>query len=880
MDLARQEYPALLTTLQPPQAAAVLNDRIRVINKVNVDIADWLQERRRVEELYIQGLRKLARRPLPEDSTSLGIFQLPWKRIINATESLAASHETLASKIEQDVEKPLRDYGTNNRDLSSMPSIHSDLVNLSKSLDAAQKKLEKAKEKRSKGTDKAIAASSSLAEATQQWESRAPFVFEQLQSVDESRLNHLRDVLTQLQTHEVDQVERSRQTAESCLNALLNVQTADEIKTFAAKVSGGREPTSLRRSSSTAAAPPAPAPSAPVSTAPANTHPVDLPPPPRIQDDAASQHSNRSGRISREPPPVPEPRHTPKMGGLRRLGTVMNRRKSIALGSGSSISGQEKKSRPGFSFRRADSSRDMHAQLPSTPPGRDSPSIGDSTASPPPVSLRDAPVPEEPTGITPIQEVTETPVTTNGKTEIMTAQPQVDSEGYTEKPSTVDEITRAQREAAGMEESGLNLTIRDQPIHEDEEQAKQAMDDIANTLRKQGLQSGIRRNAGTIRGRRDVRNTMFVASSASPEPAPAVSTGANIATPPENPPKSPLPPPVAPALSQEDRAMSDTTSIHSSHTLHSISGPVSHPELHEPGLNASVVETVNSWFEGGSVSKSFVVGELALAYNASPDTTPETSTIRLDNFALLEKVAANPHFVAEVSKTDEEKRGEYAVSLAKIARSIPTVAFKYQVHLPSTSVSSYSPIIFTPVWNLEEFQASAIIPYKINPAFVAGKPTEPIVLKNVVITVNLDLSPEDEVTKQPREVARATAAVMYPNTGASFRRKQSAVVWKIPELEVKPEADSKLLVRFTTSVSWPRKGKVDTKFEYHTTDATSRLGISVADDTEANGQTAKDPFADEGTGGNSTVEPSTSVSPTWREVHTVRKLAAGKYVSS
>jgi hypothetical protein len=184
-----------------------------------------------------------------------------------------------------------------------MPSIHNDLVNLSKSLDAAQKRLQKAKEKRAKGADKAIAASSSLAEATQQWESRAPFVFEQLQSVDESRLNHLRDVLTQLQTHEADQVERSRQTAESCLNALLNVQTADEIKTFAAKVGGGRESAPLRRSSSVAA-PPQPPPPASVPTAPVNTPPpVDLPPPPRIQDDAASQYSNRSDRIGREPPP-------------------------------------------------------------------------------------------------------------------------------------------------------------------------------------------------------------------------------------------------------------------------------------------------------------------------------------------------------------------------------------------------------------------------------------------------------------------------------------------------------------------------------------------------------------------------------------------------
>jgi hypothetical protein len=34
-----------------------------------------------------------------------------------------------------------------------------------------------------------------------------------------------------------------------------------------------------------------------------------------------------------------------------------------------------------------------------------------------------------------------------------------------------------------LEDSGMNLTIRDQPIFEDESQAKKAMDDMANTLR-------------------------------------------------------------------------------------------------------------------------------------------------------------------------------------------------------------------------------------------------------------------------------------------------------------------------------------------------------------------------------------------------------------
>jgi hypothetical protein len=36
---------------------------------------------------------------------------------------------------------------------------------------------------------------------------------------------------------------------------------------------------------------------------------------------------------------------------------------------------------------------------------------------------------------------------------------------------------------SSLGESGLNLTIRDKPIQEDEGQAKQAMDEMANTLR-------------------------------------------------------------------------------------------------------------------------------------------------------------------------------------------------------------------------------------------------------------------------------------------------------------------------------------------------------------------------------------------------------------
>lgn len=382
-------------------------------------------------------------------------------------------------------------------------------------------------------------------------------------------------------------------------------------------------------------------------------------------------------------------------------------------------------------------------------------------------------------------------------------------------------------------------------------------------LSQRAQQSGnIRRNAGTIRGRRDVRNTVFV-------PNPSSEMATTSTAPDMYAPSSPIKHVASPSNVTDDQAMSDTTSVRSGHTMQ---GPVPsmHPDLYESGLNASIIETVNAWFSDGIVTKSFVVGELALAHNPAPGAPVESARIRLDNFPALEKVAANPNFVQEIT---DEYRGQYEIQLSSISRPMPTVAFKYQIHLDAANPSTYCPIIFKPAWNLQENQASAIIFYSLNPSFVS-QPVESIVLKNVVLTVGLDLAVEDEATKQPRDsVAHATSAVMHPNQGATFRRKNSTVTWRIPELEVKaPGAgeDGKFLVRFSTSTSGPRKGNVEAKFELSTTASGSRLGISRAV-TDASPKEV-DPFADEAA--------QRAAAVAWEEVPTARKLVGGKYVAA
>ena len=378
---------------------------------------------------------------------------------------------------------------------------------------------------------------------------------------------------------------------------------------------------------------------------------------------------------------------------------------------------------------------------------------------------------------------------------------------------------------------------------------------------------------GSIRGRRDVRNTVFVPN---PEPWEAISpvipdTLPNTA--PKGPPMAHEATTVAPPIKRsgtpgtvpEENHTSDTTSVRSSRSL---AGLAQHPGLHEPGLNASIIETVSTWFLGEKVSKSFVVGEVALAFNP-PSAIHETSheqaseAIRLVNFHVLEKVAANPAFVvATVSEKGkenaslEERAGEYYVSLAAVRRLTPTVAFKYQLHVDEANASAYSPVLFTPAWQIQESQASVIILYATNPAFTGSASS--ITLKQVVLSVALDTSLEG---------GRAMSAMMAPTTGASFKRKQSLVLWRFPELVVGPE-QRKLLARFVTSGPVPKAGQVEAKWELPGMTG-SGLGISSL---AAEVRETSNPFADDG----ATTTPARS----WNELPCTRKLMSGRYSTS
>lgn len=196
------------------------------------------------------------------------------------------------------------------------------------------------------------------------------------------------------------------------------------------------------------------------------------------------------------------------------------------------------------------------------------------------------------------------------------SSPNKDAEGYTIPAPMNDPISEAQREATGEDVDQLyKLNIQPKPIQEEDQEAQQAaLSSVANTLMK----GPAVRRAGTLRGRRDVRNTIYVPSPNVGE-APS-STEAALPGIPGSPPlsQSLSRPTAVQALASEASiaGTSDSQSVRSGHSLGNLVH-VKHPEMTGPGLNTSIIETVSAVFENGEVKSATIAGEVAFVNNPS-----------------------------------------------------------------------------------------------------------------------------------------------------------------------------------------------------------------------------------------------------------------------
>lgn len=287
----------------------------------------------------------------------------------------------------------------------------------------------------------------------------------------------------------------------------------------------------------------------------------------------------------------------------------------------------------------------------------------------------------------------------------------------------------------------------------------------------------------------------------------------------------------------------DTRSIRSATTSAS-QGVTRHPDLTDIGLNTSIIETITARFEKGQVVNSSLIGEVALAYNtADSSSTPNTETIRLENFTSLEKVAPNPAFIQPIP----DKSGEYTVNVSNIART--QIAFKYQIRLDDDG-ASLAPLLITPALKIEPTQCSVIVSYSLNPAFPLNG-QESITLSNVLLALTI-------------EGTRANSCQSRPV--GTFAREKNLIFWQLNDVKLVPgAAPEKLLARFATE-SEAGGASVEGKWELVGDAVGSALSVSSM---QGGATESSDPFADE----------SAHNAAVWKPVSGPRKLVSGSYVA-
>ncbi|KAF3312486.1 hypothetical protein TWF173_007097 [Orbilia oligospora] len=888
--MERTDYPAIPTTISHHASLNALRDRLQRVHVLNTEIADWLAERRKVEEAYVQGLQKLCKRPNPSEASELGLFQAPWQRIVSSTNTLAHSHHVYCQKLELEVERPIREFSTSNKEWASLRTMEGNLNGLAKSIDTNEDKVEKLKKKGKRAEPSKVAeATAGLKEALTNWESQSPFIFEQFQAVDEARVTQLRESLTRMQTLELDQMDHHKTLMEATVQSLLDVNTIDEIKAFAHRVCGNKSSASIGSRPPSQRAPPA------------------IQTPSIVTDDSISVQSSGSA----------EKASHGLGGGLRRLGTVLKGRRNSSIFPYQNQSPVEHRT-----------SNDRLGSFSKAPGfGSHSPSASAHNLSVPATAEVSSTTREQPerldTSVSPVSPIAPSPASPGSADATTPTQSSTnqqitkDAEGYSVPPpqkSLVDEIPDIEMHEPEQAPT-FKLEIRNDVIPEEEAEAADAMTKVATTLRAQ--QTVSKRN----RGRRDVRNTIYTGvPDAPPVTAIATVTTNTPAAPPaetNGTAKSPetieaISPSLtgnsetSPSVAQSTPSFSpmaiDTTIPTTSTPLatpltastlnHSLASPftplkmvrqstlasdagsdtqsitsglsaasqgaqaiIKHPSLHEPGLSASLIEHVSAHFEAGQTSKVTVIGEIALAYNPTEGAPVQTNeSMRFDQYGMMDKISLNQSHI-----TPGSKPGEYSVSLVNLRGT--AVSFRYQLRMDEASMQSCPPIIFTPAWKMETHQASLILNYKPNPSFnqkLSDSPFSSPTLRNLVIVTGI-------------EGAQATSCQSKP--AATFFKDRSRIAWRIPEVKLADEAGGKLIARiYTEGLAKPTP--VEVRWEIFGSDdirnAGSGVGIEVF---KAPTEAEKDPFADD-------MEDNAEPKGEWKEVHIVRKLVSGKYVAA
>lgn len=176
--------------------------------QVDERLADWLADYSSLISRHASELeRHLSKRVLPEQE--LGTLAAPWQSIANILVEQIRAENILSKRVKSEAEGPIREA-------LNFPQVDDHLERLEE-IDGPS------------------------------FSENAPAIISRVQKLDENRLTALQDALTRLTTVEVDAKQAVIKASEQAMNAIISFEPSDEIQSYVAQIVSGVAPVAVPR---------------------------------------------------------------------------------------------------------------------------------------------------------------------------------------------------------------------------------------------------------------------------------------------------------------------------------------------------------------------------------------------------------------------------------------------------------------------------------------------------------------------------------------------------------------------------------------------------------------------------------------------------------
>ncbi|RHZ71114.1 hypothetical protein Glove_262g43 [Diversispora epigaea] len=670
--------------------------RLRNAKTLNHEIAEYFKERAIIEDNYIKSIQRLANKTFVADRAYMGTFTSIWDTLFDELIETATLHSFYVTKISDEIETPLREMTIADQKWTQLKQEETNLSKLAKEYEERVSKVNRFKTKKEKlsgkraetSENKLIEAQKALEQIKAEWNSEWPKYLERSQEVDFMRWVHLKEILTNFETMQVESYQKRIEISEKNLSTIMEFNVQNEISDFCSKAIEG------------------------------NLSHVEL---------------NNSGSSLRN--------------ALVTIGTIgtMRRKRTPSHNSDNLYPSKSENdgARNGVNILRNSSSRTsftLSNENSFSSPVEISSSPVEMSSSPGEISSSPVEISSSP------GEISSSPVEISSSSlpsEISVPKVLIDSEGYSIPPpenninnkswdgissngDETDSDAFSVNSSCIVPEKTLRVEIKPTSTEVNEADAAAAMSHVILTLKS----TPVFKNRPP-RGRRD-RSTYYSDKSDN-----------NLSVDQHSPLNLP-----SPSRRSSSFALSSPNTFEFPEIINNNNSNDNHskaisivgsspPSSSSGGLRASIIETINVMTKIGNVTKLLITGEINISYSdvnnssirggeGEEGSSPPPLRIKINNFEALEKFVPNASYIRAIVVPEDDDNSndnnnnnnglfEIDTGLLSLTGGKSVAVIKYQVHVDPENKSSYLPLQIIPQWKCESNKTSLVIAYQVNP---------------------------------------------------------------------------------------------------------------------------------------------------------------------